>query len=116
MQTTPRILKTDEDVLAARRPAPPDARRATDCRRISKCEEMPGFWVSSPNMDVVPELPERNRSEKIVYFADGMLGSYEHFKWPQKFYRDVPHAMAAPGNPSLIYYQPVEALDLDGQD
>ena len=116
MQNQPRILKTDEEVLSARRAVPDGPLRATDCRRIAKYDNQPGHWVSSPNMDVIPELPERNQSERIVYFADGMLGLFEHLKWPQKYYREMPHAMAAPGNPDLLYYQPIEALQADGQD
>ena len=67
-------------------------------------------------MEVIPELPEQDISEPIGYFADGMLGLYEHLKWPQKYYRDLPHAMAAPANPDLLYFQPLrEFLYPEGQ-
>ncbi|KAI0039136.1 hypothetical protein FA95DRAFT_1612817 [Auriscalpium vulgare] len=60
------------------------------------------LWVSSPNADFVPEVPVHSRDEEFGYYADGMLGSFEHLKWPQVFDSMEPHTAVAPANPMLL--------------
>ena len=115
MDAPGKLLKDDSDVVASSG-SPPGRLKATDCRRIARYEGHPGHWISSPNLEFIPELPEPNSSEPLVYFADGMLGRNEHLKWPQKYYADLPHAMAAPGNPGLILSQTNEIFTPDAQD
>lgn len=111
-----KTLKNVDEILAARRPNNKEPLRATDCVRLASYDGGDEFFVSTPNMQVIPQLPEQNPSEPISYFADGMLGLYEFFKWPQKHYDEIPHAMAAPANPDLLYWQSSDFLERDTQD
>ncbi|KAI0054277.1 hypothetical protein BV25DRAFT_1843781, partial [Artomyces pyxidatus] len=74
-----------------------------DCRGLAP---LPGtqkrYWVSSPNMRWVPEVPHHQPDEVFGYYADGMLGPFELMKWPQLFDSHEPHGLAAPGNPYLL--------------
>ena len=73
-----------------------------------------GLWISTPNVEFVPEPPRHRPGQPLRYFADGMLGAFEHMKWPQLFDEQEPHTLAAPGNPDLIYnlkFQEIPLLD-----
>ncbi|KAI0039941.1 hypothetical protein FA95DRAFT_1612178 [Auriscalpium vulgare] len=63
-----------------------------------------GLFISSPNVDFVPDLPSRHLTEDFCYYADGMLGPFEHLKWPQAFDVEEPHHIAAPINPFFFRY------------
>ncbi|ETW79411.1 hypothetical protein HETIRDRAFT_117364 [Heterobasidion irregulare TC 32-1] len=74
-----------------------------------------GVWISSPNVEFVPELPMHRRGQPLRFYADGMLGAFEHVKWPQVFDEQEPHTLAAPGNPDLMFnlkFQENPLLDL----
>ncbi|PCH38545.1 hypothetical protein WOLCODRAFT_149481 [Wolfiporia cocos MD-104 SS10] len=81
----------------------------SDCRVLAKLPHVGGvpnnFWVSSPNMDFVPEVPIHNSDVEFSYNADSMLGAFELFKWPASYNNAVPHAIAAPINPVLLQCQ-----------
>ncbi|KAI0063771.1 hypothetical protein BV25DRAFT_1914855 [Artomyces pyxidatus] len=53
-------------------------------------------------MQFIPVIPTHEPSEEFGYYADGMLGPFEHLKWPQPYDGCEPHALAAPANPDLI--------------
>ncbi|KAI0054764.1 hypothetical protein BV25DRAFT_1922392 [Artomyces pyxidatus] len=92
------------DVLAARRQDyVPEDLSAEDCMCLSVLRGSEGqWWVSSPNMQFVPTIPTHNLQEDFGYYADGMLGPFEHLKWPQPYDGCEPHALAAPANPDLL--------------
>ena len=50
----------------------------------------------------IPEPPYVTRKNPLAYFADGMLGRHEYFKWPQALYPQELHSIAAPANPALL--------------
>ena len=103
-----------EQVLAARgRFDPRQSMRPSDCRALAPFPGTNGsMWISSPNMDFVPELPTHPEGRTFLYFGDGMLGSFEHLKWSQVIYDKEPHAMAAPGNPKLVFSEALHAFPL----
>lgn len=72
-----------------------------DCLRIARDVKI-AYWVSTPNMKWVPEVPRHSAVDTFHYFGDGMLGEHEHYKWAQGFNSDEPHAMAAPLHPSVM--------------
>ncbi|KAI0039265.1 hypothetical protein FA95DRAFT_1612717 [Auriscalpium vulgare] len=94
-----------QQVTAAVSSAPPEGgnRGASDALCVA---ELPGskgeLWISSPNADFVPEVPTHSRDEEFSYYTDGMLGPFEHLKWPQVFDMIEPHAGFAPANPLLL--------------
>ncbi|KAI0050139.1 hypothetical protein FA95DRAFT_689567 [Auriscalpium vulgare] len=59
------------------------------------------MWVSSPNMDFVPDVPTHHLTEEFGLYTDGMYGPFEHLKWPQVWDALEPHVIAAPANPEL---------------
>ncbi|KAI0037984.1 hypothetical protein FA95DRAFT_1578471, partial [Auriscalpium vulgare] len=61
-------------------------------------------YISSPNVDFVPELPTHRLTEEFCYYTDGMLGPFELLKWPQGYDAQEPHHMAAPINPFFFAY------------
>ena len=71
-----------------------------------------GIWISSPNVEFVPEIPVHAAHEPFGFFADGMLGPFEYLKWPQFFDDLEPHAVASPGNPDLMFSPSVQSLPL----
>ncbi|KAI0038144.1 hypothetical protein FA95DRAFT_1286153, partial [Auriscalpium vulgare] len=94
-----------EEITAAVSSEPPQGgtRGASDALCLA---EYPGshgaLWISSPNADFVPDVPTHSRDEEFGYYADGMLGSFEHLKWPQVFDSWEPHPAVAPANPMLL--------------
>ncbi|KAI0060622.1 hypothetical protein BV25DRAFT_1807272, partial [Artomyces pyxidatus] len=77
------------------------------------------IWVSSPNMSFIPDVPTHRADEWFGFYVDGMLGVYEHTKWPQIHDADEPHAIAVPGNPLLLsqsIYNPTAVTSLGGMD
>lgn len=89
----------------ARRPMPadPSDMKFTDCRTLAPFHATNGtLWVSTPNMDFVPQVPTHVEDRPFTYFADGMLGPFEFMKWPQAYFEPEPHCIAAPGNPFLM--------------
>ena len=75
----------------------------TNCRCLTQFPGMDNtFWISSPNMDFIPEPPIHLTNEPFSYHSDGMLGPFKHMKWPQAYYEREPHTMAAPLNPILL--------------
>ncbi|TCD60956.1 hypothetical protein EIP91_009252 [Steccherinum ochraceum] len=111
-----RILKSADEVAAQRRVRIERTHTALDCLCIAQYPGREDLWISSPNVPVIPQLPEVNPSEAISYYSDGMLGLHEHYKWPQKYYVDLPHAMAAPANPAFFYFSHSGISDADDQD
>ncbi|KAI0059404.1 hypothetical protein BV25DRAFT_1918440, partial [Artomyces pyxidatus] len=95
----PIIFKSPKDVKETKR-LPIDKMEAFDCRTLSMLDDGQ-WWISSPNMDYIPELPTHKLDEEFGYYSDGMLGPFEHLKWPQAYDGGEPHALAAPMNPSL---------------
>ena len=71
-----------------------------------------GLWISSPNMEFVPEPPTHEDGVPFSFFADGMLGAFEHLKWPQVFDEREPHAIAVPGNPDLMLNVKIQEFPL----
>lgn len=105
LQMTPKVLTGQQAILRARNVKSNERLRATDCLRIAPYSGGQDLYISTPNMEIIPELPEQNPSKPIAYFADGMLGLDEQHKWPQRFYSETPHAMAAPINPDLMHWK-----------
>lgn len=99
-----RVLGGRDDVLKACRPRSSDEGplKPTDCRCIAASDSQENTWISSPNMEFVPELPLHTKGEVFTFYADGMLGAFELFKWPQVYDQREPHSMAAPANVSFI--------------
>lgn len=98
------LLKSLADVFgAARPPRSGDRLKATDCRALAP---LPGqgntTWISSPNMGYLPEPPLPSASEPLTYYADGMMGPFELFKWPQAYDQLEPHGLAAPADSRLL--------------
>ncbi|THH18666.1 hypothetical protein EUX98_g8917 [Antrodiella citrinella] len=52
-------------------------------------------------MEFIPEYHSENL--RVQYYEDGMLGGLEYFKWPQVYDEKARFAIAAPGNPDLMY-------------
>lgn len=113
----PRVLKSVDEVIAARSHNAAVGRlRHTDCLRIAQYEGHDGYWISTPNMEIIPELPQSDSSKPICYYADGMLGTFEQTNWPQKYQTLAPHAMATPANPNLLFFRFSSWPHEDGQD
>ncbi|ETW75029.1 hypothetical protein HETIRDRAFT_431176 [Heterobasidion irregulare TC 32-1] len=100
----PTPYKSLEEILAARVPKSEGIALAhSDCLILMPFPNSNGgLWISSPNMEFVPELPTYEDSVPFSFFSDGMLGAFEHLKWPQVFDGREPHAIAIPGNPDLM--------------
>lgn len=97
----PCVFETPEEVIAASSVL--DTRRrliATDCRRVTTHPTERSAWISTPNMDLVPELPPDCAT--VHFFEDGMMGPWEFNKWPQLYEPKAPYAMACPGNPDIL--------------
>ncbi|THH29461.1 hypothetical protein EUX98_g4727 [Antrodiella citrinella] len=52
-------------------------------------------------MEFIPEFHSENL--RVQYYEDGMLGGLEYFKWPQVYDEKARFAIAAPGNPDLMF-------------
>ncbi|OBZ77574.1 hypothetical protein A0H81_01937 [Grifola frondosa] len=74
--------------------------KASDCRCLAEWSEQ--WWISSPNVSFVPEVPVHLPDQVFGMGADAMYGAFELFKWPQIYDERYPHGMAAPGNPDLF--------------
>ena len=60
---------------------------ATDCHSLAPFPGTKGgIWILTPNMSFVPELPMLPEGATFGYYGDGMLGAFEHLKWPQVYY------------------------------
>lgn len=81
---------------------------ALDCLCVAPFRNHDELWISTPNMDFVPEVPVHPDDTPFRYFGDGMLGAFEHLKWPQAFDPVEPHSYAAPMNPRLKELQKVD--------
>lgn len=86
-------VRQGEDVLVCAHPS--------DCKVLAPLEGHPGMYISSPNAAYIPQLPLHHESQLLRFHADGMLGMYELYKWPQGYDQAEPHGMAAPVNPLL---------------
>ncbi|KAH9949883.1 hypothetical protein B0H21DRAFT_726583 [Amylocystis lapponica] len=95
-------LRSDEEVAASRSSTRKGEKlKATDCRCLAKISGEDDMWISSPNVSFAPEPILQRRDTALTYHADGMLGPFELFKWPQAFDLLEPHGLAAPMNPKL---------------
>lgn len=108
----PKVLTGKQDVLRARNVKSNEPLRATDCLRIAPYSGGQDLYISTPNMETIPELPEQNPSKPIAYFADGMLGLDEQHKWPQRLYPETPHVLAAPINPDLLHWKGLDPFGI----
>lgn len=98
----PRVLQSPEEVIAASSVL--DTRRrliATDCRRVTTHPTERSAWISTPNMDLIPELPPD--CPTVRFFEDGMMGPWEFYKWAQLYDPKAPYAIACPGNPDILF-------------
>ncbi|TFY75494.1 hypothetical protein EWM64_g8516 [Hericium alpestre] len=103
-QSTRVLLDSMAKLKAARRPLEREEElKCSDALCLAPFEGK-GYelWVSSPNMEFVPEVPTHKWGEALSFYADGMMGAFELFKWPQFYDDQEPHACAAPGNPALL--------------
>ncbi|OBZ78481.1 hypothetical protein A0H81_01593 [Grifola frondosa] len=99
--TPVRVLNRLSEVMDARRPmCPTDTLKASDARCLSKMSDK--WWISSPNVDVVPQFPIHDPGQVFKLCADAMLGPFELWKWPQLYDESLPHGMASPANPDVL--------------
>ena len=95
------MFDTVEELLKARQPLlEGSTHTASDCLSFTIHPTLPEHFISSPNVEIVPELPPADN--KIRYFEDGMMGPLEYFKWPQEYDVKAPWAVAVPGNPDIL--------------
>ncbi|OBZ67223.1 hypothetical protein A0H81_13044 [Grifola frondosa] len=101
LEDSPRILDGKGAILAAaKQQRPVEKLKASDCRCLAELSDK--WWISSPNMTFVPEVPVHHADQVFRMGADGMYGAFELFKWPQVYDERYPHGMASPGNPDLL--------------
>ncbi|KAH9941082.1 hypothetical protein B0H21DRAFT_710688 [Amylocystis lapponica] len=84
--------------LAQRPPRAGEVLKATDCRVVAELSSTDGIWISSPNVNWLPDPPVHSKTEPLGYYADGMMGPFELYKWPQHYDQLEPHGLAAPTN------------------
>lgn len=98
------MFDSDWEVFQARQPPSPSAvKQFDDCLRFTKHPTRERFFISTPNVEIIPQLPRK--TAKIQYYEDGMLGSLEYFKWPQEHDKKCSFAFAAPANPDLTHFK-----------
>ncbi|OBZ74411.1 hypothetical protein A0H81_05657 [Grifola frondosa] len=96
-----RILGGKSGILEAAKQQPRvEKLKASDCRCLAQWSDE--WWISSPNMSFVPQVPVHLPDQVFGMGADAMYGAFELFKWPQIYDERYPHGMAAPGNPDLF--------------
>ncbi|PCH34430.1 hypothetical protein WOLCODRAFT_148482 [Wolfiporia cocos MD-104 SS10] len=101
-----RIFTNHHEILEAVQPDLSRPVRYTDCRVLTRypgaIQDGNDYYVSSPNINFVPQLPIHDPMREFGYFADGMLGPFELTKWPQTYDQIEPHLLATPCNPGII--------------
>ncbi|THH21305.1 hypothetical protein EUX98_g8418 [Antrodiella citrinella] len=98
------VFDSDWEVFQARQPpSSSTVKQCDDCLRFTKHPTREGYYISTPNVEIIPQLPRK--SSKIQYYEDGMLGSLEFFKWPQEHDKKCSFAFATPANPDLLTFK-----------
>ncbi|THH15645.1 hypothetical protein EUX98_g9434 [Antrodiella citrinella] len=98
------VFDSDWEVFQARQPpSSSTVKQCDDCLRFTKHPTREGYYISTPNVEIIPQLPRK--TSKIQYYEDGMLGSLEFFKWPQEHDKKCSFAFATPANPDLTTFK-----------
>ncbi|OBZ77878.1 hypothetical protein A0H81_01585 [Grifola frondosa] len=96
-----RILEGKREIWEAAKQQPRvEKLKASDCRCLAEWSDE--WWISSPNMSFVPQVPVHLPDQVFAMGADAMYGAFELFKWPQIYDERYPHGIGAPGNPDLF--------------